>query len=165
MSIQEIVLLQGGELSSDIAHQLESKIKSKCSLNIKVISMSKTKEFKSLTETSTATTLAIFIVQTIENELPPEDAGPCIRFYKRKTHPNDLLAEKFQFSVLGLGDSNLLLDRQHTAAKDCNQVAQALDARFEALGGSRFYDRGEADERTGLTEVDPWIDGLVAKLA
>jgi len=66
--------------------------------------------------------------------------------------------------VLGLGDSNLLLDRQHTSAKDCNQVAQVLDGRLEALGGVRFYERGEADERTGLTEVDPWIDGLIAKL-
>ena len=75
------------------------------------------------------------------------------------------MENKVQFAVLGLGDSNLLLDRQHTSAKDCNQVAQALDGRLgEGLGGTRFYERGEADERTGLVEVDPWIDGIVAKI-
>jgi len=66
--------------------------------------------------------------------------------------------------VLGVGDSNLLLDRQTTTAKDCNQVAQDLDARLEALGGRRFYELGLADERTGLKEVEPWIEGLWAAL-
>jgi NADPH-ferrihemoprotein reductase len=66
--------------------------------------------------------------------------------------------------VLGLGDSNLLLDRQTTTAKDCNQVAQQLDARLEALSGQRRYSLGVSDERTGLTEVEPWIDGLWASL-
>lgn len=59
-----------------------------------------------------------------------------------------------------MGDSNLLLDRQTTGAKDCNQVAQEMDARLEALGGMRFLELGMADERTGLEEVEPWIDGL-----
>ena len=67
--------------------------------------------------------------------------------------------------VLGLGDSNLLLDRQTTTAKDCNQVGQTLDARLAELGAERFCARGEADERTGLTEVEPWIASLWAALA
>lgn len=67
--------------------------------------------------------------------------------------------------MLGVGDSNLLLDRQTTTAKDCNQVAQELDSRLAALGGKRFYELGLADERTGLQEVEPWIDGLWASLA
>ena len=83
---------------------------------------------------------------------------------QRKTHPATLLRDRPTFAVLGLGDSNLLLDRQHTSAKDCNQVAQALDARLEALGGVRFCARGECDERTGLTEVEPWIETLVANI-
>ena len=49
-----------------------------------------------------------------------------MRFFKRKTHSNDLLKDKFSFTVLGLGDSNLLMDRQTTTAKDCNQCAKEV---------------------------------------
>jgi NADPH-ferrihemoprotein reductase len=71
-----------------------------------------------------------------------------------------LLNGKFGFAVLGVGDSNLLLDRQTTTAKDCNQVAQELDARLQALGGRRHFELGLSDERTGMEEVEPWIDGF-----
>ncbi|KAL7493194.1 hypothetical protein ACHAWT_004490 [Skeletonema menzelii] len=168
--IEDVVLLFGGDLSADVAEQIATKLSSIPIDASKVhkVMMSKSKDFKAaLLEGPLAkpTTLAIFIAQTIENEAPPEDAGACIRFFKRKNHPETLFSDKPQFTVLGLGDSNLLLDRQHTAAKDCNQVAQALDARLETLGGQRFYQRGECDERTGLTkEVEPWIDNLVEKI-
>ena len=105
-------------------------------------------------------TLVCFVMQTIENASPTEQGGSCLRFFKRKTHPESLLEGKFAFCVFGVGDSNLLLDRQTTTAKDCNQVAQQLDSRLEALSGKRFYELGLADERTGLQEVEPWIDGL-----
>jgi sulfite reductase alpha subunit-like flavoprotein len=91
--------------------------------------------------------------------------GACLRFFKRKTHPENLLQGKFHFTVFGLGDSNLLLDRQSTGAKDCNQTAQELDIRLEAVGGDRHYELGVSDERTGLTEVEPWIDGFWLSLA
>ena len=168
--IEDVIILHGGDLSSDVAEQISSKLTPSTigATHIHKISMSKSKEFKAaLVEDgplAKPTTLAIFIAQTIENEAPPEDAGACIRFFKRKTHPETLLNNKAQFTVLGLGDSNLLLDRQHTCAKDCNQVAQALDARLEKLGGTRFCDRGECDERTGLSEVEPWIEMLVEKV-
>ena len=167
--IKDVVVLHGGELSSDVAKQLMSKLKPVLGAEyVHQVSMAKSKAFKSALiedeNIARPSTLAVFIVQTVENEAPVEDAGACIRFFKRRTHPNTMLCNSVQFTVLGLGDSNLLLDRQHTAAKDCNQVAQALDARLEALGGTRYYDRGEADERTGLTEIEPWIDGLVSKL-
>jgi len=38
-------------------------------------------------------------VQTIENNEPPETAGTCVRFFKRKTHPADLLAGKLSYTV------------------------------------------------------------------
>lgn len=107
----------------------------------------------------------IFILQTIENASPTENGGTSVRFFKRKTHPENLLEGKFEYSVLGLGDSNLLLDRQTTTAKDCNQVAIELDGRLEKLGGKRFYELGLADEREGLPEVKPWITGLWANLS
>ena len=75
-----------------------------------------------------------------------------------------MLAGRVRYSVLGLGDSNLLLDRQTTSAKDCNQVAQMLDARLGALGADCFYARGEVDDRTGNVELQPWVDGLWAPL-
>ena len=171
--IEDIILLYGGDLSSDVADQISTKLATLpivddgTATHIHKIAMSKSKDFKTaLLEGPLAkpTSLAIFITQTIENEAPPEDAGACIRFFKRKTHPETLLTNHSLFAVIGLGDSNLLLDRQHTAAKDCNQVAQMLDARLEKLGGQRFCERGEGDERTGLQEVDPWIDMLVEKI-
>ena len=167
-AIQNIIILSGGELSTDVAADLQTKLEPMFGSRIQQVPMAKSKLFKAslLEDESIAnqSTLAIFIAVTIENELPPEDAGACIRFFKRKTHPDDFLAGKVQYAVLGLGDSNLLLDRQHTAAKDCNQVAQALDSRLEALGGTRFCPQGEADERTGLTEIEPWINMLIDKL-
>ena len=39
-------------------------------------------------------------------------------------------------------------------------MAQKVDARLAALGGCRFYARGEADDRTGNEEIEPWIAGL-----
>lgn len=164
MAVQDVIILHGGELSSDIASRLEAKISVQLGKDrVKLLRMSSSREVKSILE-APPTTLAVFVAQTIENEAPPEDAGACVRFFKRRTHPADLLAGKFQFAVLGLGDSNLLLDRQHTAAKDCNQVAQALDRRLEDVGGVRYCNRGEADERTGLLEVEPWMDELLDKI-
>ena len=66
--------------------------------------------------------------------------------------------------VLGLGDSNLLLDRQTTTAKDCNQVARRLDARLAALGAKRALAVGETDDRTGNKELEPWIDACAKML-
>ena len=87
-----------------------------------------------------------------------------LRFFKMKSHPAGMLAA-LSFTVLALGDSNLLLDRQTTTAKDCNKCGQLLDARLAELGGRRFYALGEADERTELQEVEPWIAGLWDALA
>ena len=49
---------------------------------------------------------------------------------QRKSHAEDMLAGKLSFTVLAIGDSNLLLDRQTTSARDCNKVGQALDVRL-----------------------------------
>ena len=103
---------------------------------------------------------AVFLLQTVENNQPPEEASKFLRFFKRKTHPETMLADKLKFAVLGLGDSNLLLDRQTTGAKDCNACGQLLDTRLEALGATRIYELGLTDERTGMEEVEPWIVGL-----
>ena len=63
---------------------------------------------------------AIFVVETIENAQPAEAAGTCLRFYnrKRKGGEKGLFAGKLRYAVLGLGDTNLLVDRKSTTAKD-----------------------------------------------
>lgn len=88
--IEDVLLLYGGDLSSDVAEQITRKISPFIdATHVHHTSMSKSKEFKAALLESTdtlakPTTLAIFVLQTIENEAPPEDAGACIRFFKRK---------------------------------------------------------------------------------
>jgi len=149
------VIVDGGELAKDVAQQaIANKPES---ITFDAILRNASEKPKTLLEHD-QDTVVCFIIQTIENAAPTEDGGACMRFFKRKTHPQDLLKDKFSFAVLGLGDSNLLMDRQTTTAKDCNQCAQELDKRLEALGGSRFHEIGMADEREDLNEdVASWI--------
>eukprot|EP00965_Chrysotila_dentata_P124108 4101851-Pleurochrysis_carterae.AAC.1 len=114
--------------------------------------------------TNPALALATAQVETVENEQPSEGAGACVRLLNRRTHEQGCLT-RLVYSVLGLGDSNLLLDRQTTTAADCNQAAQRLDKRLAELGGTAFHARGEADDRTGNTEIQPWLAQLWEKLA
>ena len=161
MPFSKLVIVHGGELAKDVAEQIQSK----CAPALNDIEIRSASERPKKLLDLDETVLVCFVLQTIENAAPTEDGGATVRFFKRKTHPEDLLADnKFQFCVLGLGDSNLLLDRQTTTEKDCNQVAQEFDSRLESLKGQRFHELGLADERTELTTVEPWIDGLVEKL-
>jgi len=102
---------------------------------------------------------------TLQNGQPPENSGKCLRWLARKAHSPTMLEDALFFGVLGLGDSNLLLDRQTTTANDCNQAGQKLDKRLSELGAHRVCARGDADERTGFHEVDPWCEELWAQLA
>ena len=69
----------------------------------------------------------------------------------------------FLHAVLGVGDSNLLLDRQTTTAADCNQCAQQLNRRLDELGSKPFHHLCLVDERTGLQGVETWIDSFWSK--
>ncbi|EJK61927.1 hypothetical protein THAOC_17494 [Thalassiosira oceanica] len=78
MAISDILLLSGGELSDDVAARVRARLSS-LGLNVRPVSMSKSKAFKSalVEDAASATTLAIFVVSTIENEEPTEEAGAC----------------------------------------------------------------------------------------
>lgn len=157
-----MVIVHGGELADDVSARILAKKSENQPINVSMRPGSESP--KTLLDLG-PDTLVCFVLQTIENASPTEEGGICVRFFQRKSHPNTLLIGKFNYTILGLGDSNLLLDRQTTGAADCNQVAQQLDARLKAVGGQRFYEVGLADERTGLTEVESWIDGLWAALS
>ncbi len=158
--IQTIVIVYGGELASDVAEQVLAKKPG----NLSVVLRNASEKPKDLLNYEDDT-LICFVIQTIENGAPTEEGGCCLRFFKRKSHPEDLLRGKFSYAVLGLGDSNLLLDRQTTSAVDCNQSAQELDSRLEALGAMRYHELGISDERTGLVEVELWIDSFWKKIS
>ena len=177
-----VLVLWGGELSQGIAERIVSEGSARSPpivMECKSMEGFRKPALKALVA-SDAT--IIMVMQTVENDEPPESAGGVLRFFKMKSHPVDMLAtvcftvrlllaggpkwsmQPFSNSrhglarcvlpqVLALGDSNLLLDRQTTTAKDCNKCGQLLDARMGDLGGTRFYPRGEADERTSLQEV------------
>mmetsp|Transcript_39591 Transcript_39591/g.95639 ORF Transcript_39591/g.95639 Transcript_39591/m.95639 type:complete len:169 (+) Transcript_39591:191-697(+) len=165
--VEQIVIVHGGELAKDVAEQIEAK-KPEGFHRTTVVLRSASERPKTIVEDYDSKTVVCFVFQTIENGAPTEEGGSCTRFFQRKTHPADLLSaskNKFSFTVLGVGDSNLLLDRQTTTAKDCNQVAQALDCRLEALGAKRHHPLGLADERTGLQEVEPWIESFWQSVA
>ena len=160
---KQIIIIHGGnDLPKDIAGQLlEHKPKDIGDDDINVILRCASNKPKTLIEDyPSSDILVVFILQTIENAQPTEEGSTLVRYFKRKTHSENMLKDKFQYCVLGVGDSNLLLDRQTTTAKDCNQVAQQLDSRLESLGGTRFMDICIADERTGLQEVEPWIQNF-----
>lgn len=165
----DIHVLHSGGLASDASEMLQAAL-AKATSGATTCHLHSMTDFKKFSTQYALVDRAsplhvVFIVATIENEQPPEDAGPCVRFFNRRTHAPDMLANRLVYAVLGLGDSNLLLDRQTTTAKDCNQVARRLDSRLAALGGKRFHAIGETDDRTGNQELDPWIASCVAELA
>lgn len=158
-------VLHSGGFGAEVAQVLCTKIvgRSGAATSTSMEGFKKWAEKCGLTTGSTPICV-IFVVATIENEQPPEEAGACVRYFARRTHPAGMLSGHLQFAVLGLGDSNLLLDRQTTTAKDCNQVAKKLDARLAELGAERVHAIGMSDDRTGNLELDPWMDSFVKTL-
>jgi len=155
-------VFHSGGLASEVAELVVKAASAHTSS--KLVSMEDFKRWAAETELTNADDalgdlFGCFVLETVENEQPAEGAGPCTRMLHRRTLEAGSLA-RLNFTVLGLGDSNLLLDRQTTSAKDCNHAAQRLDARLAELGATRFYARGEADDRTGNQEISPWVSGL-----
>ena len=49
--------------------------------------------------------------------------------------------------------------------QDCNKVGQGMNQRIAELGARCICEMGEADERTGLEEVEPWMQKLLTALS
>ncbi|KAK3274860.1 hypothetical protein CYMTET_16978 [Cymbomonas tetramitiformis] len=159
-----INIFYGGEAATQISKDLEVELK-KSGYAACLRSTETFKEAKLDKEPS----VSLFIVETVENAQPAEAAGTCVRWYNRQKKKAEgegtMFAGKLKYSVLCLGDTNLLLDRQTTTAKDCNQAGQALDNSLKFLGAERLCERGEANDAVGLEEgVDPWKERLLPAL-
>ena len=80
---------------------------------------------------------------------PPEEAVVLYKFLTGKKAPK---LDALQFAVLGLGDSSY---------PNFCQAGKDFDARFEALGGKRLFDRVDADLDYSAT-ADKWVADIVA---
>ena len=153
-----LTVLHSGELAAEIAQLVAQQ-----NPDVIVVPMEDFREWEKEAQLRggdrAAPLLLVCIVATIENEQAPEAAGRCVRFFNRNDHDSGML-RGVHVAVLGLGDSNLLLDRQTTTAKDCNAIAQRLEGNLMTLGASRLHTYGEADDRTNNVEIAPWLAAL-----
>lgn len=154
------VIIQSLEQDDDVSIMLNTRLEHDIDAGIE-IAYNDAKSYKNILD-EPITTLVIFVIQTLTNDEVSEKAGGAYRFLKRTSHPSDLV--KFSYGVLGLGDSNLLLDRQTTTAKDCNKCGYTLDKKLSRLGAVKFIDIGVSDERTGNTEIEVWLEVLLKAL-
>ena len=160
-----VFILHGGEAAREIAKELGRGASEAVGARVHVLPMDDFRDVKFDQEPC----VVVFVVETVENAQPAEAAGTCVRWFNRKRKEGTngaLLQGKMSYAVLGLGDTNLLLDRQTTTAKDCNQAAQTLDSALAQLGATRIVARGEANDAVGLDEaVEPWSKTLFPELA
>lgn len=155
----KLQVLYGGELSQSVSESFTELAKAGLH-DVKVFDM---KDFKKANLDSEASN-TIFIIQTIENDQAPESAARMFSFLKNQSHPADMFS-KLNFTVIGLGDSNLLQDRQTTTAKDCNQCGKVVNKRLNDLGGHMMHELCMADERTELSEIEPWMASFFASIS
>ena len=133
-----IHVMHGGEMAADVAERLKTRIAEAPfvagarGVNVDCMSMDAFEACKLETCDNSRRRIVILVVETVENAQPAEEAGKMLRHFnrmrKRYTANGDgerrPLDGAFEFAVLGVGDTNLLMDRQTTSAKDCNQAAQ-----------------------------------------
>lgn len=93
---------------------------------------------------------AVLIVPT-EDGQPDRPSFKCVLWAALASNSHAL--HGLRYAILGLGDTAQLgttwRGTSWASARDVNQGAQMVDAWLKQIGGTRFYARGEADERTG----------------
>ena len=189
-----LLILHGGEAAREVAGAVSEALK-KRGLKGKLARMD---DHAALWEgKSKGQRRCLFVVQTVENDMPAEEAGKAVRFFTKSRNckfcSNTTAAASkgaaatkcggrcpyvdeegcsfasehgVAYAVIAVGDTNLLLDRQTTTAKDCNAAGQKLDRALAALGGTRLLARCDANEAEGLElAVDPWVVRLGDALA
>ena len=159
---KQVHVLHGGEAAAEVARDLVDEARRQ-GYDAKAVPMD---DFKGL-NLEEKSSICLFVVETVENAMPAEAAGTCVRYFNRKRKQGEagLLQGKLHYAVIALGDTNLLLDRQTTTAKDCNQAGQALDTALHYLGAARICNRCEANDAVGFEEaVTPWLSNLWKEL-
>ena len=99
----KLQILFGGELAQSVAERVTC-LSTENGHEVTALCMS---EFKKVNPEITT----IYVIQTIENDQAPESATKFFSYVKNKNHPADLLSN-LRYTVIALGDSNLLQDRQ-----------------------------------------------------
>eukprot|EP00163_Fabomonas_tropica_P030858 TRINITY_DN7144_c0_g1_i2.p1 TRINITY_DN7144_c0_g1~~TRINITY_DN7144_c0_g1_i2.p1 ORF type:complete len:745 (-),score=144.72 TRINITY_DN7144_c0_g1_i2:95-2287(-) len=95
--------------------------------------------------------LVVIVSSSTGDGDPPDNGAKFYKLVKRRSNPSDWLSG-VRFAILGLGDTNY---------SSFNQVPRTFEKRMKACGAQEFYQRGEADDATGLEAVvEPWIAGL-----
>lgn len=91
----------------------------------------------------------IIVASTTGDGDAPDTARPFMKFLRTK---NPTLLQDVPYAVLALGDTNY---------ENFCATGKRIDKAMKKLGAIPFYDRGDADDGTGLEEVvEPWIEGL-----
>jgi sulfite reductase alpha subunit-like flavoprotein len=68
-----------------------------------------------------------------------------------------VMTGKLKYAMVCVGDTNLLLDRQTTTAKDCNQAGITLDSALTFLGAESLCNRCLTNDAVGIEEsLHPW---------
>lgn len=94
--------------------------------------------------------VVVFVTSNTGDGDPPDNGLKFMRYIRRIKDANFL--SNVNVAVLGLGDTNY---------SNFNNTGRRLEKKLIELGGTVFYEKGLADDGTGLEEVvDPWIAGL-----
>jgi len=160
-SASELCVFHGGDYSNEVAQQIlaEGATRGRA-VSLHTLDGFEAWAIASRLANAAGHATALLIVTTIENEEPDAMSDACLRFLRRKSHGDSVLAG-LRFTVLGLGDSNNLAVAWRrvnwTTPREVNQAGENVDAFLKHLGGARFHTHGAADERTDFVQIEPWV--------
>ncbi|KAL1917742.1 uncharacterized protein VTP21DRAFT_3576 [Calcarisporiella thermophila] len=99
----------------------------------------------------------IFVTSNTGDGDPPDNSTKFWRYMRKLSKGKESPFTGARIAILGLGDTNY---------DNFNNTAKRLEKRLADQGAVMFYEKGLADDATGLEAVvEPWIAGLWPALA